>query len=156
MQEDLPAERPGVQENENPAVPAAACSPPRRKRNVAGLRPNAAVLDNIAAIIEAVAIGFVPDPKPNQPADVPVVQPIKMSFILRLKLKLKNLTSNRLLMLQQFWSMNESSMPCFLPFLNQEVVDVVVPALPPVNQVVVDAVVPALPEVEAQQPLARR
>ena len=47
-------------------------------------------------------------------------------------------------------------MPCFLPFLNQEVVDVVVPALPPVNQVVVDAVVPALPEVEAQQPLARR
>ena len=27
--------------------------------------PNAAVLENIAAIIEAVAIGFVPDPKPN-------------------------------------------------------------------------------------------
>ena len=31
------------------------------------------MLENIAAIIEAVAIGFVPDPNPNQPADVPVV-----------------------------------------------------------------------------------
>ena len=86
------------------------------------------MLENIAAIIEAVAIGFVPDPNPNQPADVPV-DPANHPVVYHPpEVDIEEPAFNK-----------HADAPAVL-----------------VNERVVDAVVSALPEVEAQQPLARR